>query len=78
MDFPLARARIFWFIDKTAQPPHTHTLTGSADKKKKVKTSRYTCTWIASVRERAKSKEMHNRLSPRPIGGDVCGEASSY
>lgn len=24
MDFPLARARIFWFIDKTAQPPHTH------------------------------------------------------
>lgn len=24
MDFPLARARIFWFIDKTAQPLHTH------------------------------------------------------
>lgn len=75
MDFPLARARIFWFIEKSSAS--THTLTGSADKKK-VKTSRYTCTWIASVRERAKSKEMHNRLSPRPIGGDVCGEASSY
>lgn len=77
MDFPLARARIFWFIEKTAQPPHTHSPV-LLIKKKKVKTSRYTCTWIASVRERAKSKEMHNRLSPRPIGGDVCGEASSY